>query len=53
MIPDGELREIKKFDQAGRPYSEYFGSPSAWMKDFSGEKKFVKSILDNRSFQKV
>ena len=52
-IPEGTLKEVTKYDQAGRPYHEYFGSPSAWMNDFSGDKKYLKSIMDNRSFHKV
>ena len=52
-VPEGELREVTKYDQAGRPYHEYYGSPSAWMKDFTGDKKYIASIMDNRSFQKV
>lgn len=52
-IPEGELREVTKYDQAGRPYNEYYGSPSAWMKDFTGDKKYLKSIMDTRQFTKV
>jgi hypothetical protein len=52
-IPDGTLKQVTKYDQAGRPYYEYFGSPSTWMNDFSGDKKYLKSIMDNRSFSKV
>jgi hypothetical protein len=52
-IPEGELREVTKYDATGRPFFEYYGSPSAWMKNFTAEKKFLKSIIDNRSFQKV
>jgi hypothetical protein len=52
-IPEGELRQITRYDQAGRPYYEFFGSPKAWMSDFMAPKKRVVSIMDNRSFQKV
>lgn len=52
-IPEGELRQVTRRDATGRPYHEYFGSPSAWMNDFSGDKKYLKSIMDNRHFQKV
>ncbi len=52
-VPEGTLKQVTKYDQAGRPFYEYFGSPSAWMNDFSGDKKYLKSIRDNRSFQKV
>ena len=52
-VPEGTLKQVTKYDQAGRPYYEYFGSPSTWMNDFSGDKKYLKGIRDNRSFQKV
>jgi hypothetical protein len=52
-IPEGELREVTRHDQAGRPFYEYHGSPSAWMNDFAHEKKFVKSIRDDRNWQKI
>jgi hypothetical protein len=54
QIPEGTLREVVSYDQAGRPSYTYFGSPKSWMNDFAPEKKFVKSILDTRSgWQKV
>jgi hypothetical protein len=53
QIPEGELRQVTRRDQAGRVSYEFFGSPSAWMSDFSGDKKYLKSIMDNRHFQKV
>jgi hypothetical protein len=52
-VPEGTLKQVTKYDQAGRPYYEFAGSPSSWMKDFTGEKKYLKSIMDTRSFQKV
>jgi hypothetical protein len=52
-IPEGELRQVTRRDASGRVSYEFFGSPSAWMNDFSGDKKYLKSIMDNRSFQKV
>lgn len=33
--PDGELREVKRRDSTGRMISEFFGSPRAWMDEFS------------------
>jgi hypothetical protein len=53
QIPEGELRQVTRRDATGRPFYEFFGSPSAWMNDFSGDKKYLKSIMDNRSFAKV
>ena len=52
-IPDGELRQVTRYDQAGRPSYEFFGSPSAWLKDFAMPKKRLVGIKDNRSFQKM
>jgi hypothetical protein len=55
QIPDGELREVVNYDQAGRPSYTFHGSPSAWMKNFEpDDKRYVKSILDTRTgWQKV
>jgi hypothetical protein len=52
-VPEGSLKQVTKYDQSGRPYYEFFGSPSAWMNDFSGEKRYLKRIRDDRHFQKV
>jgi hypothetical protein len=44
-IPKGEMREIKKFDDTGRPFYEFHGSPSAWMDQFSyGTKRHLVGI---------
>jgi hypothetical protein len=44
-IPDGEMRELRKFDATGRPSIEWHGSPKSWMSDFSnGAKKKLMSI---------
>jgi hypothetical protein len=44
-IPDGELREMRKFDATGRPFYEFHGHPRCWMDDFShGTKKRVVGI---------
>lgn len=34
-IPDGELRQVRKLDESGRPTYEFHGRVSAWMNDFS------------------
>jgi hypothetical protein len=52
-IPEGELRQVTKLDQAGRPFYEFHGSPSAWLKDFTCPKKRLTGIRDGRNFQKV
>jgi hypothetical protein len=53
QIPEGQLKEIVSYDQAGRPSYSYFGSPKTWMNDFAAPKKNVVSIMDGRNFQKV
>ena len=35
QVPEGELREIKRLDQAGRVSYEFYGKPSVWMGAFS------------------
>lgn len=39
MIPAGELREVIRRDQSGRPFSVFYGSPSAWMSNFTDIRK--------------
>jgi hypothetical protein len=53
QIPDGELKEVVNYDQAGRPSYTYFGSPRAWMDNFATPKKMLVGIRSNLSFQKV
>jgi hypothetical protein len=38
-IPDGELRELKRYDDTGRPFIEWHGSPKAWLGDFANGAK--------------
>lgn len=33
-IPEGQLREVRKLDQSGRPFYEFHGRASSWMSDF-------------------
>jgi hypothetical protein len=44
QVPAGELKEMRRVDQAGRPYYEYFGSPSVWLSTFSTGKKRLIGI---------
>jgi hypothetical protein len=53
QIPEGELRQVTRYDASGRPYYDFFGSPRAWLDNFSAPKKRLVGIRDNRSFQKV
>jgi hypothetical protein len=44
-IPDGELRELKKYDDTGRRFYEFRGRPSTWMDQFiNGTKKRLVGI---------
>jgi hypothetical protein len=38
-IPDGEMRELTKYDATGRPFLEFHGHPSNWMDQFSNGAK--------------
>jgi hypothetical protein len=38
-IPDGEMRELTKYDATGRPFLEFHGSPKAWLGDYSNGAK--------------
>jgi hypothetical protein len=44
QIPEGELREIKRIDQAGRVSYEFFGKPSVWLDQFSPGRKRLAGI---------
>jgi len=46
-IPEGELREVTRFDQSGRPYSLFFGKCSAWMNQFKPDT--VKRVAKIRN----
>jgi hypothetical protein len=52
-VPDGELRQVTRYDASGRPYYDFFGSPRAWRDNFAAPKKRLIGILDNRNWQKV
>jgi hypothetical protein len=52
-VPEGELRQVTRYDQAGRPFYEYFGSPKSLMDMFSAPKKRLIGIRDNRNWEKV
>lgn len=52
-IPEGTLKEVVRYDQAGRPSYYFFGRPSAWMNQFSYPPKKVAGIRNDVSFQKV
>jgi hypothetical protein len=44
MVPEGELKEIKRTDRAGRPYYEFFGKPGTWMSQFATDKRKLMGI---------
>jgi hypothetical protein len=54
-VPDGSLKEITKYDQSGRPFYEYYGSPKSWLADFSHPRKKLLGIInpDADKFKKM
>lgn len=44
QIADGELKQVTSYDVTGRPSFSFFGSPSAWMKQFTGERRRLAGI---------
>jgi hypothetical protein len=45
MVPDGELRQVNRYDATGRPILEWYGRPSTWLSQFtSGTKKRLVGI---------
>jgi hypothetical protein len=38
-IPEGELKEVKRYDQAGRVSYEFFGKPKVWTDTFNATNK--------------
>jgi hypothetical protein len=37
-IPDGELKEVTRYDATGRPFYEFFGKPNSWMRQFMPDR---------------
>ena len=44
MIPEGELKEVKRQDATGRVSSEFYGKASAWLNEFSPGKRRLIGI---------
>jgi hypothetical protein len=44
MIPEGELREVKRVDPSGRVSSEWYGKASVWLNDFHPGRKRLAGI---------
>ena len=44
MIPEGQLREVRKTDQSGRPYTEFHGKVSTWLSHFTGPRRKLIGI---------
>jgi hypothetical protein len=54
QIPEGTLREVTRYDAAGRPSYTYYGSPSAWLSDFATPRKRLAGIYaPGLNFKKV
>lgn len=43
-VPDGQLKEVVKYDASGRPFYTYFGKPSVWLSQFSPPLKRLVGI---------
>lgn len=43
-VPEGELKQVTRYDQSGRPYYEWYGKPSVWLNDFHPGRKKVAGI---------
>jgi hypothetical protein len=52
-VPEGKLKEVVSYDQAGRPSYTYWGSPSVWMSAFAAPKKKLTGINASLNFTKV
>jgi hypothetical protein len=46
QIPEGTLKERVSYDQAGRPTYTYFGSPKAWLANFTHPRKKLIGIIN-------
>jgi hypothetical protein len=44
QVPEGELKQVTRYDAAGRPFYEWYGSPSAWMSQLTRPKKRLIGI---------
>jgi hypothetical protein len=44
MLKKGELREMARYDEAGRKYYEYYGDPDVWMNQFKAPAKRLYGI---------
>jgi hypothetical protein len=45
MVPEGELKQITRYDESGRKSYEFFGSPRAWMNNFAAPRKQLVGIM--------
>lgn len=43
-VPEGTLMEIKRPDGRGHIVHSFYGSPSNWMSQFAGSRRFVNTI---------
>jgi hypothetical protein len=44
QIAEGELKQVTRHDASGRPFYEWYGSPMAWMPEFTRPKKRLVGI---------
>jgi hypothetical protein len=43
-VPEGELKQVIRHDQSGRPFYEFFGSPRSWLDTFAAPKRRLVGI---------
>jgi hypothetical protein len=43
-IAEGTLKQVTRYDNGGRPFYEFFGSPRTWMNTFSSPPKKLVGI---------
>ena len=51
-VPDGTLKQVTKYDQSGRPYYEFYGSPRFWMDDFAPPKRYLTLLWTTGRFRR-
>jgi hypothetical protein len=44
QVPEGTLKQVTRYDNGGRPFYEFFGSPRVWLETFSSPAKRLVGI---------
>ena len=43
-VPEGELKQVVRYDQAGRVSYEFFGKPSVWLSQFAPDRRRLVGV---------